>query len=349
MSDAEKKSTRLNLIVTILGGARHGLTTRQLAERLGVSQRTVQRDLADLQEPSYGVPLVEDAGRWQLLEDYKPLLPAVRLTAPEATALALAARLLQRASDEQNPHVLAALAKLKEVLPAALREHLQRLDEAPASPVIPAFADNFEVLAQAWGSRHTVRIAYQPPADGDPVETDFDVYCIEPVAPSFAYYAIGFSHRQQGIRTYKLERVRRAELTDRSFEPDPTFDPAEHLGSGWGIWGGKDLHTVRLRFAPEVRWRLHEGTYHHTQQLIEQPDGACVVTFQVAAPIEMLSFIRGWGPKVQVLEPADLREQVAREARETTALYEASGRPGEPLPERARRRATGRRARPSQG
>lgn len=320
-SDAQKKAYRLVVIEHMLWQAPRGLTTHVLAERLGVSRRTIQRDLLDMQGPTYPVKLVEHAGRWSLMAGSQPRLGALRFSLQEGTALALAARLLQHASDEQNPFVAAALAKLGSVLPPPMERHLSRLAEVRSSVNNPVYVRHFEVFAEGWGRQRTVRIGYQPAWNDEHVETDLDVYCLEPSAPSYAFYAIGYSHHQRGLRTYKLERVESADLTDRFFERDPAFDPVTYLGSGWGIWSGSELQTVRLRFAPEAVRRLSEGRFHHTEHVELQQDGTAIVSYLVAEPLEMLSFIRGWGAAVEVLEPTDLRQRVGRDAAATVQLY----------------------------
>ena len=299
-----------------------GLTSEELARELQVSRRTIQRDLLDLQEDTYGVALTVESDRWALLPQGQPLLSALHLTLAEATALLLAARLLQRASDEANPHVSAALAKLADILPERLGAHLQQLLVTRAGMESPAFVSTFEALANSWAAQRTVHLRYQPANAPDVLETDFDVYCLEPIAPSFAIYAIGLAHARGELRVFKLERVLSAELTEHCFQTDPSFDAEAYLLTGWGIMGGPGTQTVRLRLAPEAVGRLRESQFHPSQQTCDQPDGSCIVTFQVAHPIELAAFVRGWGPRAEVLEPAELRQLIAREARETARLYE---------------------------
>lgn len=319
--ESQRKANRLNSIINLLWKRPNGLTTEELAREFGVDQRTIQRDLLDLQNDSSGVPLTRQGVRWALLAESQPLLSALRLTLAEATALLLAARLLQRASDEANPHVTAALAKLAAILPEALGEYLRQLLIIGGGDSRPGFVSTFEVLALSWATRRTARVRYQAASPREELDTDFDVYCLEPIAPSFAIYAVGFAHARGEVRTFKLERVASAELTDRHFEVEPGFDAQAYLASGWGIMGGSELRIVRLRLAPEAVSRLRESQFHPSQQIHDEPDGSCIVTFAVANPVELSAFIRGWGPRAEVLEPDDLRALIAREALETATLY----------------------------
>ena len=67
-----------------------GLTTAQVAERMGVTQRSAQRDIAAL-ESELRVPFVKQGRRWALIEGY--FLPPVNFTVPEAMAMVVGARL----------------------------------------------------------------------------------------------------------------------------------------------------------------------------------------------------------------------------------------------------------------
>jgi predicted DNA-binding transcriptional regulator YafY len=68
MSIATKKAVRLLwLRDCLLAGNQH--TASELAQRLGVSQRTIQRDLEDLQAEPLRVPLVRDGWRWSVLRE----------------------------------------------------------------------------------------------------------------------------------------------------------------------------------------------------------------------------------------------------------------------------------------
>jgi predicted DNA-binding transcriptional regulator YafY len=82
-----------------------GYLATELAERLGVSLRSIERDLALLQEEPLWVPLVCEHRRWRLMVENMSKLPPLRLTQQEATAVFVAGRLLDQVSDEPNPYI----------------------------------------------------------------------------------------------------------------------------------------------------------------------------------------------------------------------------------------------------
>ena len=85
-------------------------------------------------------------------------------------------------------------------------------------------------------------------------------------------------------------------------------------------WGCPPIE-VRLRFSPDITWRVKESVWHPSQTLQNLPDGGCILTVNVSNPIEMKPWIRGWGPECEVLAPEGLRKEIAEEARRMAEVY----------------------------
>jgi CRISPR-associated endonuclease/helicase Cas3 len=297
-----------------------GWSDAEMAARLGVHRSTAYRDRALLETQ---VPFVElRRGRWKI--DRKRYLSQVRLNVHEALALYLAARRMSRHTRISQPHVASALQKLSR----ALRQPMtQRLVEA-ATAILEQSADPqrvrvSEVVAEAWVGQHRVRITYQSMRRAEPIEYVVDPYLIEPALWSDAAYVIAYSHHHARITTFKLERIHDAWPTGEPFSIPHDFDQDELLRHAWGIWYAADQPvTVSLRFAPGVAARrVQESIWHPSQSISDDADGGCVWTAQVAEWQEMLPWVRGWGAAVEVLEPAELRQAVAQNARLLGGIY----------------------------
>jgi CRISPR-associated endonuclease/helicase Cas3 len=88
---------------------------------------------------------------------------------------------------------------------------------------------------------------------------------------------------------------------------------------------GDDITEVVLRFVPDVIAHVHERQWHPSQRIETLADGRCILRVKIAEPIEMLPWIRGWGPQVEVLAPAWLRQQVSEDLLRAVAMYENAG------------------------
>lgn len=119
-----RRADRLFLIIHALRGRRTALPARRLAETLGVSQRTVYRDVADLQLS--GVPIEGEAGVGYMLRKGADI-PPLMFNADELEALVVGTRFVKAfAGRRLNASAQAALLKIEAVLPADLRQRALR-------------------------------------------------------------------------------------------------------------------------------------------------------------------------------------------------------------------------------
>ena len=138
----------------------------------------------------------------------------------------------------------------------------------------------------------------------------------------FSTYVIGYASWFDAVRTFKVERILDAELLEEGFDVPEGFDGPGLLAGAWGVWWGEEAQEVVLRFAPGVATRrVKETVWHASQELDELPGGGCELRVSVGEPLEMVHWIRGWGPLVEVVAPQWLREQIAREAEEVVGVY----------------------------
>ena len=324
---ALSKARRLQRICYFLYHHSEGLTAAEMARLCGVSQRTIQRDLRELNEGGE-VPIWDDEGhppRYGITEGY--YVPPVRLSLDDALALYLAARLLGRYADSYNPHTTEALAKLAGILPEPIGRHIHLTVRALAhrqanEPLIRVL----EALTLAWATGRVVRLAYRSAGSENVHEYLFRPYCIELSPVGCATHVIGWASYFDAVRTFKVERILSAELTNEGYEIPEGFDPTVLLESAWGIMFGEEREEVALRFTPSAVRRVKETHWHPSQELEDLPDGGCLLRLRVANPREMLYWIRGWGPQVEVLAPDWLRMQVRRDALEVVRRYEGGGR-----------------------
>lgn len=316
------RSERLRAIERMLLVAPEGLRAQEIAERCGVDRRTVYRDL-DLLSVS-GVPLWQEEGRFGI--ERERYLTTVRLNFNEAVALYMAARLLARHSDEHNPHVVTALDKLAIALPDPIGTHIARTAAYVRNrPVNDRYIQVLEAVTLAWSLRRKVRLWYRSPRSGQVHPRDFATYFIEPSGIGYACYAIGMDDWSGEMRTFKLERLERAQMLDQTYEIPDDFDPNRYLETSWGIMHGEEQVEVVLQFSPAVASRVKESVWHPSQEIDDLEDGGCLFTVRVSEPKEMQPWIRSWGAEVEVIAPPALRQVIAEEAARTAALYGGMG------------------------
>jgi predicted DNA-binding transcriptional regulator YafY len=306
------RTARLMRVAGLLAGNPDGMRPKDIAERLGMSVRNVYRDLKAL-ETEVKLPTWSDGGRWGILGD--AFLPPLKLTLGEAMAVFLGSRLMVRYADKYDPDLASAFEKLAAALPEALREHVARsLDVLQDAPRDPEFNEHVRQLTRAWADRRVVEIVYEGAAyEGKPGERSRRTvrpFLIEPSLQTHALYLIGWDEDRSAMRTFKIERIREVRITLRTFEPPEGATLERDLRRGWDIIADQPPTEVVVRFSPAVADRVMETTWHPLQRTERTPDGGMIWRSTVSGVIEIRLWILSWGDDAEVLEPAELRQQV---------------------------------------
>lgn len=324
--DAYTKSQRLHLLEQrLLTQPHRSWRTSEVAGLLHVSQDTAARYLEELSATGR-VPLITEGSTsdrvWRVSPDSRVTLPPLHLDYAQGTALYAAARLLSQQQDDRNDAARSALLALIAVLPEPLRPHLEaivtELDEpAPISNV----SHIFEALSQAWLGRRLVTLVYDPPHMSR-YTCRFAPYLLEPSGIGRTLYFIGFSDPPGKLRTYKLERIQSAELTDDTFSIPADFDGVALLRRSWGVMYGDEGEPqhLKLRFSPFVSRRVRETRWHPSQSLTETPEGL-IWEADIGDITEIRPWIRGWGADCEALDPPALRDELIAETRRLSRLY----------------------------
>lgn len=309
-----------------------------IGAELGVSERTVYRDLERLKGAGVRVGYDEGCGGYRI--GHGCLLPSLDLTAEETTALALLAR--RAGSAEPGPlarPTATALTKLRAALPEVFRDDLDqilpRVTVAPSASEADGSDDVWALVAQAVSARRTMRCTYEPAGGaGDGLHDEpfrFDPY--ELYFGRRAWYAIGLHHGRGEIRSLKLSRFSRAEVSDEPFEMPEGFSAAECFGNAWRMIRGPERHGVRLRFEPRFAETVADTRWHPTQEERWLEDGSVVLTFEVEGLDEIEWWVLGYGPGCVVEAPAELAARVSELARATARQYAEPGRDEAAAPE----------------
>ena len=150
---------RFYRVLTVLEGrGDQGARIEDIARLVGMSKRTVYRDLKAL-EGELGIPLWSEGGTWGV--SGKGFLPPLKLTRAEAMAVFLSARLLVRYADEYDADLAAAFQKMAGGLPPVLADHVTRtLEVMSRRNVDPSFTRRVQTLTQAWAERRVVAFVY---------------------------------------------------------------------------------------------------------------------------------------------------------------------------------------------
>jgi predicted DNA-binding transcriptional regulator YafY len=254
---AETSPTARALRTLELLQTRGGATADELAERLGVTERAARRYVGILREAGIPVDSVRGPhGGYRLGRGTR--LPPVAFTEPEALALVMAVLDGQPAAVDADDIVGSALSKVIRALPPAVgRQAAELREHASAAPVRVSTRPDpatTSALVSAVASRHRVLITYRSDA-GNEWEAELDPWAV--VVRHGRWYLLCFSHHANAVRTYRVDRVRAVEHTERRFERPDDLDPVaaleEYLGTGWEFPTRVVFEAPPAEVAPWIR------------------------------------------------------------------------------------------------
>jgi proteasome accessory factor B len=303
-------------------------STKDLATEHGVTERTIRRDLEALQEA--GFPLYDERadGRkiWRLVEGYKARLGQT-FSMSELAALYFGRNLMSFLGGSPFSQDLeSAFEKIREALPERSLPYLARVQEIFAARPDPRkdYSDKQEVIASVIDAilhERRARIDYYSFSSRRAKS-----YTVEPYKLVYHHGGLYLFARAQEygeVRTFAVERIRRIEVLDQTFEIPADFSVAEHSRSAFGIMGGKP-ETVELLFDGDAVAYIRERVWHESQELEEGKDGSLRLTLQVAPGRELKAWIKGYLPDVDVLAPVRLRREIAEEVERARVRLEAA-------------------------
>ena len=313
-------TTRVLTVLELLQSHQQ-LSGPELAERLEVNIRTVRRYITMLQD--LGIPVEGGRGRhgsYRLRPGFK--LPPLMFSEDEALALTLGLLAARRLGlTVAAPAVEGALAKIERVLPTALRERVQAVQETlildvTASGITPA-TEIVSTLSTAAQQGRRVWMRYQS-WQSEQTERTVDLYGL--VYRSGFWYAVGYCHLRQGLRVFRLDRVLHTHMLDETYLRPEGFDSVGHVSRSIAMTPATWLVDVLL----ETTLEEAQGLVPSTLATLEQVTGGVVFRCYVERLDWIARFLAGLGCPLIVRQPPELREALQRLAQEIARMAERS-------------------------
>jgi len=302
----EVKINRL-LEITIILLNKGTVTARELAERFGVSTRTIYRDIDVLS--SAGVPVFTSKGKdggISLLENYT--FNRAMITEHEKDGLLLALKTLQAT---QYPEIDRILEKIGAIFKNTDSADWVYIDFSPWGSG-PNEEDKFLNIKKAILEFKVVTFDYIN-AEGYKSHRN-----IEPMRLMFkgqSWYLWGYCKIRHDFRTFRISRIKNLTVTDTIF----TRRESESLEKDEPSEPPKQRVTLKLRFQPEVLYRLYDD--YDEERITRNPDGTYDVTVTYPEDEWVYSHIMSFGSNVEVLEPEHIRDIVRERMKKALKYY----------------------------
>jgi len=284
-------------------------TGTEIADRFRVDRRTVRRYISALHE--LGIPIEGQrgvGGGYRIRPGYR--LPPLMLDDDEAVVVALgvvAAGQLGLVGSSES--VEGALAKIHRVLPDGLRRRVEALeatlDFTTSAPTgAPVTGETVLLLAEAIRRRRRLRVGYRSFA-GDVTRRELSPHGL--VVHSGRWYLAAHDHDRDDMRTFRVDRMRRAAVAKQPADAPPEgFDAVAYIS--------RSLARTPWRHEVEVLLDLplDEATRRLPATLAElvEADGGTLLRMRVGSLDWMARILAGLDCSFTIYEPEDLRASV---------------------------------------
>ena len=276
---------------------------------LGVSAKTIQRDLCYLRT-SLGAPLEYDAAaKGYRLRDNGWALPLLSLAADELFAALFSSRVsepflpgpIQQSMGDVRSAELAAGE------PGDLNPQILESVVVATGATVPLAEPIARQVLLAWKSARRLRVHYHRAAEPVPVEREIDIHAL--FLSEGAWYARAYCHMRNQVRSFALHRVGQAEILDEGFERSARIVSEVARGR---VFDYDMVREVRVHCTAERAAYFRERQWFEGQRLEEHADGSLEARYpEIPAPL-LEPWVLSFAGAVALLSPADRREQLHR-------------------------------------
>lgn len=292
-----------------------GVRIEELAHDLDVPTSQIARDIEELAERSYYLPAgassdlqINCDDEWVHIWSPSELQRPTKLTPLEALALALGFRVIAAGEDPEDRMRLLA--------------HAERLEKEISTRPIDDLLNHFAIapddrgeagvqakLRDATRERRYCTIEYLKPGAKEPESRTIAPYTLFRTARG--WYTLGYCRNRDGIRLFRADRILAAHLLAEDFEVPADFDPETWLTGDGEVFRAEDDIEVVVRYSPEIaRWLRERGPVE------EGDDGSVIIRHRVADRRWIIRHTLQYGGEAEILEPAELREELRRTAQQ---------------------------------
>ena len=305
---------RILTLHRILKSARYPVPLARLLEELGCSRATAYRDIAFLRD-ALGAPIDSDGEQAAFLynaaEAERFELPGLWLNSEELQALLALNELVART----GPGILAStLAPFR----SRIDRLLQNQTDGKSFPVsrirVIGYGSRkvdettFRHVASAVLGRKRLKFDYRARSTNEATTRTVSPQRLTHYRDN--WYLDAWDHGRDGLRSFALDRIARANVLDAAAEDRAEDELNQHLASSYGIFSGPPKAWATIRFSPHAaRWVADEH-WHSQQQGQWLKDGRYELKVPYSNSRELLMDVLKYGPDAEVVAPTSLREEM---------------------------------------
>lgn len=322
--DSEQLVRQWALLRLLSDANNRAWSVKELAEQVGTTKATIQRDLATLgQDFSLIEEEVNKQKKHYRIDQKIRALESITFTPLELLAMFASQAALGGVAGPMVAELRSAAQKIRgflsprhngglDALARVFQPHVRgHVDYSASQEVI-------DDLVDAIARRRWCTLTYHAAWKG--TTRQHRARPLRLVWHRSALYLLACLGEHQRITTLAVQRVRDLAVTDEPFPP-PRLDVDGHIAKAYGIFVSDREEDVEIVFDAEIAWLIEERTQHPAETKERLPDGRLRYRLRSSAQWEIIPWVQSYGPLAELVAPAAWRAVIADNTRATAGRY----------------------------
>jgi predicted DNA-binding transcriptional regulator YafY len=297
-----------------------GIKAKELSEKCETSERNIYRDLDILSQSS--VPLMNEGhgkgykfhGNFKQFpldwenDEYKAftLLPVLLGEKYKTKAL-------MSAYEKVMATHVAELAERKSLL-----SNLSRVIQSGKPTAFNTEKDLLPLISEAVLATQTIEAIYHTQSRNTTTKRKIDPYFLMP--RNDRLYIIGYDHKSNEIRTFRLSRFQNISILNQRFTKDE-INLENYLQHTWSIIRGEERIHFKIKFTRDVARYVNEEEFNVLPKLTSLEDGSLLFEVTVNDDREFLRWLMQYGPDAEIIEPKYYRNKMKEILQKWNNIY----------------------------
>lgn len=313
-------------LLRLLVDATEPYSVKQLADQLGVSKATIERDLATL-ETDFAV-IEESAGKQKKTYRIDRSIRALEtITFGTTELLAIYAAFSALSSAAGTPlhdDLRAVVTKIRGFLSPRHNGGLDAMSKvfvphARGHVSYEAHGEIIDSITDAIARKRRCTLTYRSP--WKQTTRTHDARPLRLVWHRSALYLFACLGEHERITTLAVQRITAFDVLPEGFAA-PRVDVDEHIAKAFGIFVSERVEDVEILFDADIAWRVEERTFHPDEHKERLPDGRLRYRVRSSAQWEIIPWVQTFGALAEVVTPASWREVLRSNAAAMLAKYD---------------------------